>query len=239
MRAIQQNGGEPEPELPELEAGVRLLEMEGDDRATGPLHSLVLDHLLMNDGTVVWVDAGGHAVTQSLASLAPSMRTLERVYVARGFTAHQHYQLVRELPEKVDEDTSLVVCPAFDQLYRDAEAYADEGEDLLLRALATVANVADQYDIPVLVTRWQQDSLSDPITAAAQETIRCKQTKFGPRFVGNNFETLVYPMEDGTVQTTLAFWKRVLEARVSATETAETPSMTGATSPEVSTDGAY
>lgn len=233
MRSIPQNGGTPEPELPELEAGIRLLDVEDAERATGPLHSLVLDHLFMNDGNAVWVDAGGHAVSQSLASLAPNGRTLDRIAVARGFTAHQHYELVRQLPERVDEDTSLVVCPALDHFYRETETYADEGEDLFLRALATVAGVADRYDVPVLVTRSKRDSFSDPLTAAAADTIRCEQTKFGPRFVGDDFETLVYPMEDGMVQTTLTFWRRVLDVRVSATEPTATPT------PEVTVDGAY
>ncbi|WP_137283902.1 P-loop NTPase family protein [Halorussus salinisoli] len=233
MRATRQNGGVPEPELPELEPGVRLLDVEGDDRETGPLHSLVLDHLLLNDGGAVWVDADGHAVTRSLAALTPSMRILDRIHVARGFTANQHYELVRALPDQFGEDTSLVVCPAFDHLYRDAEAYADEGEDLLLRALATVANLANRHDVPVLVTRSTRDSFSDPLDAAARETIRCERTKFGPRFVGDEFETLVYPTENGTVQTTLTFWKRVLQARVSVQKTAKTPT------PEVTVDGAY
>ncbi|WP_135855192.1 hypothetical protein [Halorussus salinus] len=222
MRAIRQNGGRADPELPELQTGVRLLDVDGEERATAPLQSLVLDHLLTNDGNAVWVDAAGHAVTQSLASLAPSGRTLGRIQVARGFTAHQHYALVRELREQVDEETSLVVCPAFDHCYREAETYADEGEDLFLRALATISRVADRHDVPVLVTRARQDGFSDPLAAAAAETIRCERTKLGPRFVGDDFETLVYPMDDGTVQTTLTFWRRVLEARVSASETATT-----------------
>jgi hypothetical protein len=35
----------------------------------------------------------------------------------------------------------------------------------------------------------------------------------GPRFAGDEFETLVYPLDGGLVQTTLAFWKRVLVER--------------------------
>jgi hypothetical protein len=233
MRPNSQAGSTPEPELPELKEGVQLLDVEGDDRATGPLHSLVLDHLLMNDGNAVWVDAGGHAVTQSLARISPSMRTLDRIQVARGFTAHQHYDLVRRLPDRVDKDTSLIVCPEPDRLYRKTEIYADEGEDLLLRAIATIAGLANRHDVPVLLTRSKQDSFSAPVEAAATETLRCEQTKFGPRFVGDAFETLVYPMQDGTVQTTLAFWNRVLTARASASEATRTPN------PEVNIRGAY
>lgn len=199
----------------------------------GPLHSLVLDHLLMNDGNAVWVDVGGHAVSQSLASPAPSPRMLDRIYVARGFTAHQHYTLVRKLPEHVNEDTSLIVCPGFDRFYRDTETYADEGEDLLLQALATIVTLAQESNVSILVTHSRQDSFSEPLAVAADETIRCEQTKFGPRFVGDDFETLVYPVGDGTVQTTIAFWQHVLEARVSASDT------TATLTPEVTIDGAY
>ena len=234
MHSHQQTNRTPEPEFPELDAGIRLLNVVGDDRATEPLHSIVLDHLLMNDGTAVWVDAGGHAVSQSLASLAPSLRLLDRIEVARGFTPYQHYDLVRELPDRVDAATTLIVCPAFDRLYREAETYADEDEDLLLRALATVAGVATRHDIPVLVTRSAVDSFSEPLDVAAAETLRCEQTQFGPRFVGDEFETLVYPMADGTVQTTLAFWRRVLTARATVCEAEGTP-----TPQEVTVDGAY
>jgi hypothetical protein len=227
MEAPRQTGT-PAPAFPELKPGVRLLDVVGD-RATGPLHSLVLDHLLMNDGNAVWVDAGGHAVSQSLASLAPSPRLLDRIEVARGFTPYQHYDLVRSLPERVGEDTSVVVCPAFDHLYREAETYADEADDLMLRALATVARLATEHDVPVVLTRSTRDSFTDPLAAAAKETIRCEQTQFGPRFVGEDFETLVYPLDDGTVQTTLAFWRRVLDARVAVCEPAETATPQGVT----------
>lgn len=233
MQPYSQRGSTPEPELPELDSGIRLLEIKGDDHTTGPLHSLVIDHLLMNDGTAAWVDAGGHAVTQSLARLAPSMRTLDRIQVARGFTAQQHYELVQQLSEQITNETSLIVCPEIDWLYRDTETYADEGEDLLLRAIATVAGLANRHDIPVLVTRSKSDPFSAPIEAAAKEILECERTKFGPRFVGDEFETFVYPMADGTVQTTLAFWKRVLTARASVHET------TGTQTPEVSVRGAY
>jgi len=214
------------PELPALDPGVRLLELDSETRATGPLHSLVLDHLLLKDGTAVWLDAGRNAVTQSLAEIAPSMRLLDRITVARGFTPHQHYELAQRLPEQVDDDTTLLVCPDIDLLYRDAETYADEGEELMLRALAAIAGVANRRDIPALVTRSRADAFADPIKAAARETIACRQTRFGPRFSGADFETLVYPSADGTVQTTLAFWKRILQARQRAVTASQTRGVT-------------
>jgi len=233
MDSTRLSGGAAEPELPELDSGVRLLDV-GDD-ATGPLHALVLDHLLSNDGPAWWVDAGGHAVAHSLASLAPSTRTLDRIQVARGFTAHQHARLVDRLADRVGPDASLLVCPAFDRLYRDAETYADEGEALLLRSLAAVVGLADRRDVPVLVTRSASDAFADPLAAAADETIRYERTELGPRFVGDDFETLVYPTGDGAVQTTLAFWQRVLSAR----RPARGPTEPAATPREVTADGSH
>jgi len=57
-------------------------------------------------------------------------------------------------------------------------------------------------------------------------------TRFGPRFVGEETETLVY--EDATgFQTTLAFWKQVLTRRQAALEN-------GTLSPtEVLADGSH
>lgn len=220
------------PELPSLDGGVHLLKT--DEKATGPLQSLILDHLLLNDGHACWVDARGHAVTHSLAKLAPSMRTLERIHVARGFTAYQHYDLVETAQRKVNDETTLLVLPAMDSLYREADDLnTDDAQDLLVRALATVAGIATRRDIPVLLTKTGADELATPLENAADEIITCEQTKFGPRFSSGEFETVVYPVEDGYVQTTLAFWKRILDARQPLYETASTPT------PEVTSNGAY
>jgi len=129
--------------LQQLDDGITLLDVEGG-RGVPILQSLVLDHLLLNDGPAFWVDANGHATTTTLAQIAPSQRLLNRIHVARGFTAYQHYGAVCDLPTAVnksirtstadsgaagrrapgrDEDTSphtpaLIVAPAVDAQYR-------------------------------------------------------------------------------------------------------------------------
>lgn len=208
------------PALPTLCPGVRLLEA-GDPTTTATqhrtasrtiVHTLVLDHLLLNGGTIHWVDAGGHATTHSLARLAPSKRSLDRISVGRAFTPYQHLRLLEELAKSVDETTSLVVCPAFDLPYREDDCSRD-ADRLLLKALATVAGIARNHDIPVLVTRAGVDAFAAPIVEAADERIEYRETRHGPRFAGKEFETLVYPAGNGLVQTTLAFWQRTIEAR--------------------------
>lgn len=223
------------PELPTLEPGIQLLETEGDSR--GPLHALVADHLLLNGGRAYWVDANGHATSRPIGQLVPDRRLLERIRVARGFTAVQHHALVDAAVERVGDETSLLVLPALDGPYRSDDLRREYRKRLFVHSIATVAAVARAHELPVLVTRTRDNSVSEPLENAARDVLVCERTRFGPRFVADEFETLVYPTGDGWLQTTLSFWRRVLEARKPLYERAspETP----AVPPEVTVDGAH
>jgi hypothetical protein len=224
--------------FPSLEAGVTLLDVE-ETRGVTVLQSLVLDHLLLHDGPAFWVDANGHATTTTLAQLAPSGRLLDRINVARGFTAYQHYGAVDDLQEAVTQsiqdstagDTprrspggvngdsphtpSLIVVPAVDAQYRNDDTLNEEhAATLQARTLARLGTYADGYDVPVLVTRSNVDEFTTPVKRTADHHLQCEQTKMGPRFIGEEFETLVYPVADGAYyQTTFAYWRQLLDAR--------------------------
>jgi len=222
--------------FPRLEEGITLLDIS-DNRGVPILQSVVVDHLLLNDGTAFWVDPNGHATTTTLARIAPSRRLLNRIHVARGFTAYQHYAAVSDLSAarrqqnqiptggaKRDADShgrtqsikpSLIVVPAVDARYRDEDSLAEsDGKTLQARTLAKLTSYASEYEISILVTRTTTDEFTEPIAAAADQRIECEQTKMGPRFVGDSFETLVYPVDGGTYyQTTFAYWQQLLAAR--------------------------
>lgn len=216
------------PDLPALGPGVHCLDCT--DSAVGPLHSLVLDHLLTHDGPAWWVDSHGHATTHPLARLAPSRRLLDRVRVARGFTAFQHHTLLETLVERVeagaggdaddrpDDGPALVVLPAVDALYRDDDLARGEPARFLESVAERVGTLADRADAPVLLTVQGEDALTAPLLDVIDDRLQCERTRFGPRFVGPGFETLVY-RAGGAVQTTLAFWERVLAARHEAVRT--------------------
>jgi len=223
--------------LPALEDGITLLDVEGG-RGVPILQSLVLDHLLLHDGPAFWVDANGHATTTTLARIAPSQRLLDLIHVARGFTAHQHYGAVCDLPtamnqsiqastgdtgaggrQALDHDKdasphtpSLIVAPAVDAQYRADDTLGEtHAKTLQARTLARLATYAEGYDIPVLVTRTQRDDFTAPVATAADHHLECEQTRMGPRVVGEDFETLVYPVDDGAYyQTTFAYWQQLL-----------------------------
>jgi len=225
--------------LPSLDDGITLLDVDGG-QGVPILQSLVLHHLLLHDGPAFWVDANGHAMTTTLAQIAPSQRLLDRLHIARGFTAYQHYGAVcdltaavnqsirnstaddnprsRQLPSRDDESPhtpSLIVAPAVDAQYRADDTLGEaRSKRLQARTLARLATYADGYDIPVLVTRSTIDEFTAPVATATDHHLECEQTRMGPRFVGDEFETLVYPVNGGAYyQTTFAYWRQLLEAR--------------------------
>lgn len=234
------------PALPTLDPGVTLLTTDG--RATGALQSLVLDRVLCGDGAALWVDADGHAATTSLAAVAPSRRTLERIRVARAFTAFQHHALLADLEAaaaSLDAPVEVVVAPAVEHFYAADDLRRGEGEAMLTRGLELLGELAAARDVPVLLSRSGSGGergrgpggeagsetgtegeteagagLGAVVAAHSDAVLSCTRTGFGPRFVGEDAETLVYECRDG-VQTTLAFWRRVLERRHAATLDAE------------------
>jgi hypothetical protein len=200
----------PRPRLPTLDAELTLL--TGDARPTPALATLTVDAVLDDADRALWVDAGGHARTDALADVAPHPRVLDRLRVARGFTPHQHAALVETAVAEASGG-EVLVCPAVDAPYREVDVAGDEGRDLLLVTLARLARLARERDCPVLVTRSADDGFARPVERAAHATVVHERTRFGPRFVGPETETLTYPCPGGGLQTTLTYWTRLLRAR--------------------------
>ncbi|WP_435333589.1 hypothetical protein [Haloarchaeobius sp. TZWWS8] len=196
---------------PTLDAGVTLLDPPAP-RSTA-LHRLVLQTMTREPGPTYWVDARNTAVTRVLADLAAGgtdhgrpdrgSRVLDRVQIARAFTAYQHHELVRELVRLVDGRTSVVVCPNLGALYRDDDVPAGEAETMLDAAVALLSDLARAREVPVLVTA--QGDAADRVAAVADRELECTRTRAGFRFEGEDFRTDVYPV-DGGWQTTIPYW---------------------------------
>lgn len=206
------------PELPALDPGITLL--ESGNRGLKPFQSLVCDHVLLNAGNAYWVDSRGHARTCGLLQLVPDSHVLSRIHVARGFTPFQHHAIINALQTCDLENASLVVVPAVDAFYREDPLDRSQGQEMLVRGLAVIAGLSRRHNLPVLVTRTREDRFSTPVENIASEVVTVRETPVGPRFEGTEFETLVYPTGGDMVQTTLAFWKQVLQARAPLHEAA-------------------
>lgn len=227
-RATQSQG----IDLPELTPGVTLLDVESE-LGVSPMQAVVIDQLLSDSGQAFWVDGGGReAKTTRLRELAPHIGHLDRIQIARSFTAFQHVSLMDRLAAQVEAapngELALVVATGFDLCYREDDLEGDHAQEFLLRQLAVLSRITREQGIPVLVTRVRDDEFSLPLANAARTHLRCEATQFGPRFVdidAEEQETLVYHTGDGYLQTTIAFWREVLEHRAQMAEP------TGATPP--------
>ncbi|MFB6270115.1 MAG: hypothetical protein ABEH83_09235, partial [Halobacterium sp.] len=181
--------------------GVTLL--ESDDRGT--LAALVAAALEGRDGPVRWVDARNHASTFALSEAGRTHRILDKVQVARAFTAHQHHALVRQLVVEVRRPTAFVVAPAVDDLYADDDLLAQEADRLREASLSTLSALADARDLPVLVTASDENAVAE----YADETVAVEDTRFGPRFDAGDDETTAYWTRGGW-QTTIPYWVDLL-----------------------------
>ncbi|WP_254523163.1 hypothetical protein [Natrinema caseinilyticum] len=164
----------------------------------------------------------GHAQTAPLADVAPSRRVLKKIQIARAFTAYQHYTLCSRLLKDPDygalasvdqDDVGLIVAPAVDVLYRDDDLDESESQRMVVSALARLAVATRRYECPVLISKARDDEFAAPIDTPVDERIQCLETDEGARFIGGKFESLIYPVGNGMVQMTLAFWKQILETR--------------------------
>lgn len=192
------------PRLPTLQPGINLLSAP---RRKGALQSLVLNQLILKDEDAYWIDSHDNARTDVMASIAPTMRFLDRIMVARSFTPFQHYATVEKLRDKIENDTSVVVLSEVDWLYHEGDTLQGEARELLQEVLERVRLVG--REVPVVLTLNRVSGLGELVRGYVDEIIECRVTDMGPRFVSTDFETLVY-RNPGYVQTTLALWRRVL-----------------------------
>lgn len=206
----------PTADLPKLAPAVTLVDVDNDLGVT-PVQALLLDQVFGGDGRAYWVDGANRANTTRLRELAPSDRVLDRIGVARGFTAHQHTSLLDRLGGRLDsrDQPSVVVATGLDGMYRGTDIESELATQMFIRAIASVARIARVHNVPVVVTRCHDDDFSRPLQRAAKMHLQCRATPCGPRFedTTGDVETLVYHTGDGWMQTTLAHWQEVLEHR--------------------------
>lgn len=172
MRSSQR----PTADLPELTPGGTLIDVD-DDLGVTPVQALLLDHVLGGDGPAYWVDGANRVNTTRLRELPPADRVLDRIEVARGFTAHQHTSLLDRLAERLDahEPPSLVVATGLDGMYRDADIEGELATQMFLRAIAAIARIARVHNVPVVVTRCREDDFSRPLRRAAAAHLQCRR----------------------------------------------------------------
>jgi len=216
----------PDANLPDVERGLTLLETP-DPRSTA-LHQLALDTVQQADGVAYWVDARNTSSSYTLHEMAPHRRLLRRIRLARGFTAYQHFQIVRRVIKQASARTGCIILPNLASLYRDEDVPAHEAEPMLTGVLSALAEVAEVYEIRVLVTDAADDALTEMVAERVETAYECERTPMGYRFVGDDYETTVY-WADGYWQTTIPYWVDLLGVAEEQADTAGIGPITPAT----------
>lgn len=96
---------------------------------------------------------------------------LERVRVARGFTAHQLQSIVEDgLVAEANAEVGLIVAPGLFDMHLDDELSREEARALAGRALASLRRLAARLDVPVLVANaFLEPSSSHPLRILLEE----------------------------------------------------------------------
>jgi hypothetical protein len=193
--------------VPELDPGLTVLETP--DHRSGALYRVALRTIRRADGRTYWIDARNTASTYALREAAPDDCLLDRLRIARAFTAYQHLTLVERVLDRVSPRTGCVVAPNLASLYRDDDVPGHETVPLLEAAASALAELAAD-DLPVLATLGgPDDDLADAVSTHADAEFACERTEMGYRFEGTDFETDVYWAEDWW-QTTIPYWVDLL-----------------------------
>ncbi|MFB6145502.1 MAG: hypothetical protein ABEJ99_03275 [Candidatus Nanohaloarchaea archaeon] len=202
-------------QLPQLETGINLLESQ--ERTS--FHRLALNHLLANPDEAYWVDSRNNSSTYALNQMAPEPEVLDRLRIARAFTAYQHYSLVEELIIQLDREVELVLMPFLTSLYEDDEVNQAEAMELLERVVELLQEQVEEHGLTVLVSMpdCQSQEIYGMVNQAAGNVIEAESTDSGISFDSEGFESKVYPV-DGTLQTTWGYWRDILGQNRTAEE---------------------
>ncbi|WP_435063116.1 hypothetical protein [Halobaculum sp. EA56] len=188
---------------PAPEPGLTVLRTAG--ATPDALAALATDWLARDPGPAYWVDAGGGADARRLYDAAPTRRTLAGLRVARAFTAYQHAELVRRLPERARPGTRLVVLANAALPYREGDAPADEARRLRRAGTTVLTELAAALGCPVLVSVAGDGDHAGALADAADRVVDCEATPFGTRFDAPGHVPRGYRVAGGW-QTTVPYW---------------------------------
>lgn len=142
---------------------------------------------------ILWIDSSNQANTHRFESRT---ELLEKIYIARAFTALQHYQLCENIG-----DYDLIVAPEIDRLYGESSLYRSESVELFEKMLESI-----EGKILYSTTR----DLGLKAEQKADNKIKVEQTSQGLKFSQKGRQTQVYTDNTG-VQTTIPFYEEVRE----------------------------
>lgn len=187
---------------PEIVKGVNLVSCSSDRPI---FQSLVADDI-KNAGKAVWIDSGNNCSTYALRS-AGTEDLMRRVEIARCFTPYQHFSIIEQLDQFVDESTEILVVPEVSLLYEDGQLNEYEAEELFQEMWEELRKLVEKKQLKLLVS--VQGVFSYLVEGNADNRIKINETSQGAKYRSNGFETLVY-RRGNYIQTTVPYWRHRL-----------------------------
>jgi hypothetical protein len=136
---------------------------------------------------ILWIDSSNQANTHHFES-RPEL--LEKIFIARAFTALQHFQLCKNIGEY-----DLIVAPEIDRLYRESSLYRSEAVELF-------ENMLESIEGKILYSTTSDLGLK--AEQKADSRIEVEQTSQGLKFSQGSRQTQFYSDTTG-VQTTVPY----------------------------------
>lgn len=169
--------------------------VETDTMLAFPALIKKLEH---NFDSILWIDSSNAAKTHYFES-RPEL--LEKISIARGFTALQHHQLCKNIEEMNEYD--LVVAPEIDRLYLESSLYRSEAVELFENMLNSL-NQKILYSTTGKLGKRAED-LKD-------HKIKVKSTSQGLNYSDSQSATKNYYL-NGCIQTTVPAYQEVNKKR--------------------------
>ena len=175
-----------EVQTPKVVEGWNLVETD-----TALAFPALIKHLAAENEEILWIDSANQANTHYFES-RPEL--LDKIYIARAFTALQHFQLCKNIGEY-----DLVVAPEIDRLYEESSLYRSEAVEIF-------EEMIEELDGKILYST--STDLGFNAREKADNRIKVEETTQGLKFSQKNRSTQVYRNNTG-FQTTLPFYEEV------------------------------
>ena len=153
----------------------------------------LIKYLADTHGKILWIDSSNQANTHYFES-RPEL--LDKIYIARAFTALQHQQLCKNIGEY-----DLIVAPEIDKLYEENSLYRTEAIELF-------ENMLEGLKGKILYSTSAE--IGFRAEKKADNRVKVEETSQGLKFSQKDRQTQVYSDTKG-VQTTVPFYEEVRE----------------------------
>lgn len=142
-----------------LQRGKGMLFLGRHGQCSALLHSAVLHALEAGSGDAFWIDGCNGFEPYSAVYMAEEERVLQRILVARAFTAHQLHAIALSMEKRCSNAAIIAVSGLAELFFGDVEW--NEGRDMLSTSTAALVSTARRAGCWLLLSTGVQEALHE------------------------------------------------------------------------------